>query len=390
MPIYHRQGLLPAKRHVVFRQPNGQLYQEELVGTQGFSGMSSLVYHLHPPTRVKQTGKPFGILPKVAVENNMRSLSFHGLEIPTEQDYLRSRKILFMNDDMRIGLMAPSETAGYFFKNADADEMLFVHKGSGTLKTMFGSIRFGYGDYLVIPRGTVYQLNFDDAENRLLLVESNGPILTPRRYRNDFGQLLEHSPFCERDFRRPENLETHAEPGDFEIMIQKRGTIFPYTYAFHPFDVAGWDGYHYPYAFSIFDFEPLTGRIHMPPPIHQTFEGRNFVICSFVPRMYDYHPEAIPAPYHHSNIDSDEILYYVDGDFMSRNNIHKGQLTLHPAGIPHGPHPGAIERSIGQKETKELAVMIDPFHPVMITETALELEVPEYYLSWLDKETTNA
>jgi homogentisate 1,2-dioxygenase len=286
--------------------------------------------------------------------------------------------------------MAPSETSEYFFKNADADELLFVHKGSGTLKTMFGSVPFGYGDYLVIPRGTVYQLVFDGADNRLLLVESNGPVLTPRRYRNEFGQLLEHAPFCERDFRRPEGLETHAEVGDFTIMILKRGTVFPYTYGFHPFDVAGWDGYHYPYAFSIFDFEPITGRIHMPPPIHQTFEGRNFVICSFVPRMYDYHPQAIPAPYHHSNIDSDEILYYVDGDFMSRNNIRKGQLTLHPAGIPHGPHPGAIERSIGQKETKELAVMIDPFHPVMITETALELEVPEYYLSWLDRETTNA
>jgi homogentisate 1,2-dioxygenase len=390
MPFYHRLGTVPHKRHVVFRQPNGSLYQEELVGTQGFSGMSSLVYHLHPPTQVTRSGKPFHLLPKIAVENNMRSLSFYGFDIPSEKDYLRSRKILFINDDMRIGLLAPRETASYFFKNADADELLFVHKGEGTLRTMFGNIRFGYGDYLVIPRGTVYQLQFDHEDNRLLLVESNGPVMTPRRYRNDFGQLLEHSPFCERDFRRPENLETHTETGEYEIMIQKRGTVFPYTYANHPFDVAGWDGYHYPYAFSIFNFEPITGRIHMPPPIHQTFEGRNFVICSFVPRLYDYHPDAIPAPYHHSNIDSDEILYYVDGDFMSRNNIRKGQLTLHPAGIPHGPHPGAIERSIGQKETKELAVMIDPFHPVMITETALELEVPEYYLSWSENTLTNS
>jgi homogentisate 1,2-dioxygenase len=214
-------------------------------------------------------------------------------------------------------------------------------------------------------------------------MESTDPVFTPRRYRNDFGQLLEHSPFCERDIKRPEHLQTIDEQGEFDIFIKKKGMMFPYVYANHPFDVAGWDGYFYPYKFSIFNFEPITGRIHMPPPIHQTFESNNFVVCSFVPRLYDYHPHAIPAPYHHSNIDSDEILYYVDGDFMSRNNIKAGQITLHPGGIPHGPHPGAIERSIGQKETKELAVMIDPFHPMMITEDALKIEVDGYYKSWL-------
>ncbi|HRH65864.1 MAG TPA: homogentisate 1,2-dioxygenase [Bacteroidia bacterium] len=388
MPFYHQMGKVPVKRHVVYRQEDGSLYHEELVGTQGFSGLSSLVYHLHPPTRVLRTGEPFSIQPKVAIENNMRSLSFHGFEIPAEEDYLKSRKVLMINQDMQIGLAAPKGKMNYFFKNADADEMIFIHKGKGTLHTMFGNVDFDYGDYLIVPRGTVYQLNFETHDNRFLFVESNGPITTPRRYRNDFGQMLEHSPFCERDIRRPAGLETHAEEGEFTVMIKKKGTIFPYVYASHPFDLIGWDGYHYPYAFSIHNFEPLTGRIHMPPPIHQTFEGTNFVICSFVPRLYDYHPQAIPAPYHHSNIDSDEILYYVDGDFMSRNNIQKGQLTLHPAGIPHGPHPGAIERSIGQKETKELAVMIDPFHPVMITETALELQLPEYYLSWLENSPT--
>ncbi|HNP99843.1 MAG TPA: homogentisate 1,2-dioxygenase, partial [Bacteroidia bacterium] len=329
--------------------------------------------------------EPFSVQPKVAIENNMRSLSFQGFEIPVEADYLKSRKVLMVNNDMQIGLAAPKGKMDYFFKNADADEMIFIHKGNGELHTMYGSIAFEYGDYLIIPRGTVYQLNFESSDNRFLFVESHGPITTPRRYRNDFGQMLEHSPFCERDIRRPSDLETHGEEGEFSVLIKKKGTIFPYVYASHPFDLVGWDGYHYPYAFSIHNFEPLTGRIHMPPPIHQTFEGNNFVICSFVPRLYDYHPQAIPAPYHHSNIDSDEILYYVDGNFMSRNNIQKGQLTLHPAGIPHGPHPGAIERSIGQKETGELAVMIDPFHPVMITETALELQVPEYYLSWLEQ-----
>ncbi len=383
MPFYHRLGIIPDKRHVVSRQANGNLYQEELVGTQGFSGLSSLVYHLYPPTRVKQKDKPYSVRPEIAIDNSLNAMSFKGFDIKPEQDYLKSRKTLFVNAAMQIGLAAPQKSTEYFYKNADADEMLFVHKGSGKLYTMYGSLKFQYGDYIVIPRGTVYQIAFDTTDNRLLYVESADPIFTPRRYRNEFGQLLEHSPFCERDIRQPENLETHDVKGDFDVYIKKKGTMFPYVYANHPFDVAGWDGYHYPYTFSIFNFEPITGRIHMPPPIHQTFESRNFVICSFVPRLYDYHPLAIPAPYHHSNIDSDEILYYVDGDFMSRNNIQAGQLTLHPGGIPHGPHPGAIERSIGQKETKELAVMIDPFQPMMITKEALEIEVNDYYKSWL-------
>lgn len=383
MPFYHTLGHVPDKRHVVDRQPNGKLYQEELVGTQGFSGLSSLVYHLYPPTRVKQKDKPYSVKPEIAVENGLDAMSFQGFNIKPEADYIKSRKTLFVNHAMHVGLAAPTRSTEYFYKNADADEMIFVHRGSGTVKTMFGELKFQYGDYIVIPRGTVYQIAFDNEDNRLLYLESFDPIFTPRRYRNDFGQLLEHSPFCERDIKRPANLQTHDEQGEFDIYIKKKGVIFPYVYMNHPFDVAGWDGYHYPYTFSIFNFEPITGRIHMPPPIHQTFESRNFVVCSFVPRLYDYHPLAIPAPYHHSNIDSDEILYYVDGDFMSRNNIQKGQLTLHPAGIPHGPHPGAIERSIGQKETKELAVMIDPFNPVMITKEALNIEVDGYYKSWI-------
>ena len=383
MPFYHSLGIVPEKRHIVNRQPNGKLYQEELVGTQGFGGLSSLVYHLHPPTLVKQKGKPYSVQPKIAVENGLNAMSFNGFNIKPEADYIKSRKTLFVNAAMHIGLAAPTESTNYFYKNADADELLFVHKGSGVLKTMYGHLPFKYGDYIVIPRGTVYWIQFDTSDNKLLYIESFDPIFTPRRYRNDFGQLLEHSPFCERDMKRPVNLETTDEKGDFDIFIKKKGMMFPYTYANHPFDVAGWDGYHYPYTFSIFNFEPLTGRIHLPPPIHQTFESKNFVVCSFVPRLYDYHPLAIPAPYHHSNIDSDELLYYVDGDFMSRNNIQAGQITLHPGGIPHGPHPGAIERSIGQKETKELAVMIDPFNPVMITEAAMDIEVEGYYKSWL-------
>lgn len=386
MPMYHQLGRIPNKRHIVYRNGEGQLYNEELVGTQGFSSLSSLVYHIYPPTRVLRTEKPIDMRPRIAIENNMRMLSFSGFDIPAEEDYLQSRKVLFVNSDLHIGLAAPTTSPEYFFKNADADELIFIHKGTGTLRTMYGEIEFEPHDYLVIPRGTIYKIEFDDEDNRFLFIESFSPVYTPRRYRNEFGQLLEHSPFCERDFKKPGNLITHDAEGEFEIMIKKRGQVFPYTYANHPFDVIGWDGYLYPYAFNIHNFEPLTGRIHMPPPIHQNFEGNNFVVCSFVPRMYDYHPQAIPAPYHHSNIDSDEILYYVEGDFMSRNNIKQGQLTLHPAGLPHGPHPGAIERSIGKAETKELAVMIDPFRPVSITQTAVELEVEDYYLSWITKE----
>ncbi len=386
MPIYQKVGHIPHKRHVVFRRGNGDLYHEELFGTEGFSGVSSLVYHLHPPTRVKEFGQAFSVRPQVAIEDNLQARSFLGWDVQPETDFIESRKTFFFNDDMSIGMAAPRFTSqAYFFKNADADELYFVHEGSGMLETMYGEIPFAYGDYIVIPRGTVYRFQFDHPQNRLLLVESHGPIDIPARYRNDKGQFLEHSPFCERDIKTPRNLKTYEDEGEFPVMIKKRGLIYPYIYANHPFDVVGYDGYCFPYAMSIFDFEPITGRIHMPPPVHQHFQGNQFVICSFVPRMYDYHPQAIPAPYHHSNIDSDELLYYVEGDFMSRNNIGKGQFTLHPGGIPHGPHPGAIERSIGKKETNEVAVMIDPFRPVKITSEALGYELRDYYKSWLSQ-----
>ena len=383
MPRYHKLGKIPPKRHTTFRKEDGSLYQEELFGTAGFAGMSSLIYHINPPTVVNSVKEIGSVMPKIAREKNMQALSFKGFSLQPEQDFIKSRKTLLVNNSLHIGLAAPKEFSNdYFYKNADADEMLFIHVGSGKLKTMYGTIDFKYGDYLIIPRGTIYQLEFDNQDNRLLFVESFSPIYTPKRYRNNFGQLLEHSPFCERDIRVPENLETHDEKGNFLIKIKKQGIMWEYVYENHPFDVVGWDGYNYPYAFSIHDFEPITGRIHQPPPVHQTFEADGFVVCSFVPRLYDYHPDAIPAPYHHSNIDSDELLYYVDGDFMSRNNIEKGQITLHPGGIPHGPHPGTIEKSIGKKGTEELAVMIDPFAPMSITEDALKLQVEDYYKSW--------
>ena len=385
MPYYQKAGIIPPKRHTVFRKRDGTLYQEELVGTQGFSGVSSLVYHLYPPTIITHIDDGISVEPKIAVKKNMRPRSYLTFNVTPEKDYIASRKTLLVNNDLHIGVAAPQKSTGYFYKNADADEMLFIHEGSGKIKTMYGEIPFEYGDYLIIPRGTIYQIEFETESNRILFLESFSPIALPSRYRNEYGQLLEHSPFCERDLKMPSNLQTHDEIGEFPIYIKKQGMLYKYIYGTHPFDVEGWDGCHYPFGFSIKNFEPITGRIHMPPPIHQTFEGNNFVVCSFVPRLYDYHPQAIPAPYHHSNIDSDEILYYVDGDFMSRNNIQKGQITLHPGGIPHGPHPGAIERSIGKKETNELAVMIDPFKPMMITEEALKAEVTDYYNSWIHK-----
>lgn len=385
MPIYHKLGKLPPKRHTIFKKPDGNLYYEQLFGTIGFDGMSSLLYHIHRPTMVREIGQSIDVSPKIALEKNMRALKLITFNAPPADDFLDSRVPLLVNNDVHIGVAAPRKSmTDYFYKNADADEMLFIHKGSGKLRSLFGTITFEYGDYLIIPRGMIYQLEFDTEENRILYAESFHPIYTPKRYRNWFGQLLEHSPYCERDYKLPENLETHDEEGEFLMKIKKQGFLHELVYASHPFDVVGWDGYNYPYGFSIHNFEPITGRVHQPPPVHQTFETSAFVICSFCPRLYDYHPQAIPAPYNHSNIDSDEMLYYVDGDFMSRNDIDQGYITLHPGGIPHGPHPGAYERSIGKKSTEELAVMIDTFRPLMVTENALKLDDGKYYKSWME------
>ena len=385
MPFYHKLGNIPHKRHTVFKKPNGDYYYEQLFGTIGFDGMSSNLYHEQRPTQVKEILRQYSVAPKIAKSNNIQSYRLRGFQVAPENDYLESRKTVLTNSDCNIILAAPKEkTQDYFYKNTDADEMIFIHKGTGTLRTMMGNLDFKYGDYLIVPRGMIYKIDFDTEDNRLFIVESYRPIYTPKRYRNYFGQLLEHSPFCERDIRRPEVLETNNESGDFLMKVKKQNEIIEMVYASHPFDVIGYDGYNYPYAFSIHDFEPITGRIHQPPPVHQTFETDAFVVCSFVPRLYDYHPDAIPAPYNHSNIDSDEVLYYVVGYFMSRNDIEAGHISLHPAGIPHGPHPGAMERSIGKKDTLELAVMVDTFKPLMVTEDAMKIADEKYYQSWLD------
>jgi homogentisate 1,2-dioxygenase len=383
MPFYHSLGSIPHKRHTVFKNPEGGIYYEQLFGTIGFDGMSSLLYHIQPPTAVLEITQKKSVAPEIGLDKNMQMRSLQGFNVEATDDYLESRTPMLVNSDVYIELAAPKKSmTDYFYKNADADEVIFIHRGNGTLKTQLGNIDFSYGDYLVVPRGMIYQMHFESEDNRLLIIQSFHPIYTPKRYRNWFGQLLEHSPYCERDMRPPHKLETHNENGRFLIKIKKQDTMYDYVYAHHPFNVVGWDGYNFPYAFSIHDFETITGRVHQPPPVHQTFETSAFVICSFVPRLYDYHPDSIPAPYNHSNIDSDEVLYYVDGDFMSRNHVDKGQITLHPAGIPHGPHPGAYERSIGQKETLELAVMIDTFKPLKLTKQALGVEMSDYMNSW--------
>jgi homogentisate 1,2-dioxygenase len=385
MPIYHKLGNIPPKRHTQFRKPDGSLYAEQLFGTIGFDGMATNSYHEQRPTQVKAIKNQYSVAPKIALKNNIKSYRLKGFQVKPENDYLESRKTVLINSDCAIILAAPKQsTENYFYKNTDADELIFVHKGTGKLRTHLGNLDFKYGDYLLIPRGIIYKIDFDTEDNRLFIVESRRPIYTPKRYRNWFGQLLEHAPFCERDIRRPTELETHNENGDFLIKVKKQDDIIEMVYASHPFDVVGYDGYNYPYTFSIHDFEPITGRIHQPPPVHQTFETDAFVICSFVPRLYDYHPQSIPAPYNHSNIDSDEVLYYVDGDFMSRNDIDQGHISLHPAGIPHGPHPGATERSIGKTKTNELAVMVDTFKPLMLTEEAMKIADENYYKSWLE------
>lgn len=385
MPIYHQLGSIPHKRHTQHPKPAGGIYYEQLFGTEGFHGMSALLYHVHRPTMIKSIGEQMDVKPIAAVDKNISPMMLEGWNVKPEDDFLKSRVHVLFNNDLNIALAAPTQSLkNYFYKNADADELIFIHKGTGTLRTFLGNLKFSYGDYLVIPRGMIYQIDFDTADNRLFIVESFSPIVSPKRYRNEFGQLLEHSPFCERDLRKPTDLETHDEKGEFTIKIRKENVMHEVVYASHPFDVVGWDGYNYPYAFSIHDFEPITGRVHQPPPVHQTFEAHNFVVCSFCPRLYDYHPLSIPAPYNHSNIDSDEVLYYVDGDFMSRNHVDKGFISLHPGGIPHGPHPGAYEKSIGKKETGELAVMVDTFRPLKLTQAALDIADNSYKTSWLE------
>lgn len=382
MPRYHRLGDLPQKHHVQFRKPDGGLYTEQLFSTRGFSGPMSTLYHINQPTEVVGWEDLGSVAPTFLDDEPVRHRHLLTADMPARGDAITGRTCILGNQDVTWSQAKVAEQMPHFYKNADGDECLFIHDGSGTLESLFGPITFRPGDYLVIPRGTIYRLNFDSLPVRLIALVSFGPIEVPRRYRNEYGQLLEHAPFSERDLRAPESLPVHDERAPHSVLIRARNRHTLYHYPYHPLDVVGWDGYVFPFAFNINDFSPITGKLHMPPPIHQTFAGKGFVVCSFCPRMLDYHPEAIAVPYNHSNVDSDEVLYYVNDKFGSRKGIYEGSITLHPLGIPHGPQPGAVEASLGATRTEELAVMVDTFHPFKLTAEAVAIEDPNYWKSW--------
>lgn len=382
MPRYVALGELPRKHHVQFRKPDGGLYTEQLFSTQGFSGPMSTLYHINMPTEVKGWEDLGEIKIRYVESEPLRHRHLKTARLKPCGDAISGRVPLMGNGDVVWYQINVAEQMQDYFKNAEGDELLFIHDGEGEMESLFGTVVFKPNDYIVVPRGTIYKLNFKTLPVRMLVFESHGPITIPRRYRNEIGQLLEHAPFKERDFRPPVRLDVHDEQGDFAVQVKARNRITRYIYPYHPLDVVGWDGYVFPYACNINDFQPITGKIHMPPPIHQHFQGAGFVVCSFCPRMLDWHPDAIPVPYNHSNVDSDEVLYYVNDKFGARKGIEEGSITLHPLGIPHGPQPGAVEASLGHKYTEELAVMLDTYRPLATTEDAVALEDGDYWKSW--------
>ncbi|HVZ76651.1 MAG TPA: homogentisate 1,2-dioxygenase [Gemmatimonadaceae bacterium] len=385
MPFYHTLGQIPHKRHTAFRKPNGGIYAEQLMGHEGFTGTSALLYHVHPPTTVKQVTRLRELKYEADPDHTLKHRHFRTSQFTPGGSPTLDRTPLLFNADITMLYAEPTLQDDHFYRNAQGDEVVYVSKGSGTLETQFGTLPFHEGDYLVIHRGIMHRYRLDaGVQPKLLIFESRGHVRTPKRYRNEFGQIKEGAPYCERDIRIPRELQTFDEKGDFRILVKQYNGLNEYILDHHPLDVVGWDGYFYPWAFNINDFEPIVGRVHQPPPVHQTFEGDGFVICSFCPRPYDFDPNAVPAPYNHSNVDSDEVLYYASSEFMSRKGIEFGSITHHPDGIPHGPHPGRAEASIGAKGTDELAVMMDSFRPLKVARAALPLEDPSYHRSWLD------
>lgn len=384
MPMYHRLGKIPAKRHSIFRQPDGSLYQEQLMGNKGFVGPSSLLYHLRPPTTVTALEHVKSVALEADDDPRVRHRHFRPFQLGAKGSAVLDRVPMLFNQDAASYFVEPDRDDDFFFRNSQGDEVVYVSEGEGVLESQFGDLPFHAGDYLVIARGILHRYRFTAQPVRLLIIESHGYVRTPKRYRNEVGQLTEDAPFSERDIRRPETLRTHDETGEFKILVKQYDALTAMTLDHHPFDVVGWDGYYYPWALSIHDFEPRVGRFHLPPPIHQTFECDGFVICSFCPRPYDFDPEAVPAPYNHSNVMSDEVLFYASAEFMSRKGIEYGSVTLHPDGLPHGPHPGRTEASLGQKGTDELAVMFDTFRPLKVAKPLLAVEDASYYRSWIE------
>ena len=383
MSRYHRLGTVPHKRHSVFRDDSGRLLPEELIGNRGFSGSSSLLYHLRRPTSVLRVKRSRDLVWEADPDQTVRMRHFRTQRLPAVQSSTLDRVPLLFNRDVALSVVQPQQADEFFYRNAQGDELIFAVEGSGTLESQMGELAFRRGDYVVIPRGILHRFRYDAGTVRLLILESTSELRTPRRYRNSLGRLLEISPYSERDIRVPETLPVHEEEGEFRILVKAGNQLTETILDHHPFDVVGWDGHYYPWAFNIEDFEPRVGRFHLPPPVHQTFEGGGFVVCSFCPRPFDFDPRAVPAPYNHSNVMSDEVIFYANSEFMSRKGVEYGSITLHPGGLPHGPQPGRTEESIGKPATTELAVMIDTFRPLKVARRALEIEDPEYHLSWL-------
>jgi len=400
MPYYTQMGQVPKTRHTQFRRPDGALYSEEVFGTVGFVGPTTTMYHIHPPTQVSGWKTLYDTTVEYVETQTMRMRHLISTRMKAHGDPVTGRVVIMGNPDVEMSICVPAEQMSYHYKNGQGDECIFIHYGSGVCHTLLGTLRFGPKDYIVIPKGVTYTIVFDELKDadrpeghtkqdmpygKFVCFETRNAshILPPKRYISKWtAQFLEHSPYCERDIVTPDEPLTWDEKGDFEVRIKARDCIHSYIYHYHPLDVVGWDGCYYPYIFNIDSFAPITGKLHQPPPTHQTFEGEGFVICSFCPRMLDYHPEAIPVPYNPSNLDSDEVLYYVDGDYKARKGIDIGSISLHPQGIPHGPHPGTIEKSLGATYTNELAVMCDTFRPLYVTKAAMELDDPKYPASW--------
>jgi len=383
MPMYHRVGQFPQKKHTTFRKPDGSLYWEELFSTLGFDGIYSTFHRLHQPPVVHSVKELSLNLIEPWEDAPVAPLHYFTGRETYGGNLLTGRRYHLYNEDCALATASFDQDPELLYRNAKADEILFVNEGEGVLQTECGSLTFGKWDYLVIPRGLVYRIDHLTPENRFFIIESNGPVETPKRYRNEFGQLLEHAPFHERDLRLPQFREPIDQVSPTKLWVKSFQRVFEYTLGHHPFDVVGWDGYLYPWAFNIKDFNPIVGKIHLPPPVHQVFRGKGMVVCNFVPRLFDFHEDAVPAPYYHQNVDSDEVLYYVDGDFMSRKGIEPGSVTLHPGDVPHGPQPGKVEASVGVKDCYEYAVMVDTFKPLKLTKKVKPISDPNYVRSWL-------
>ncbi|HEY5341020.1 MAG TPA: homogentisate 1,2-dioxygenase [Candidatus Aquilonibacter sp.] len=383
MPSYVRAGSLPHKRHIQFRRPDGGLYAEELFSTKGFESVYSLLYHLRPPTATIDVREWDRARVDFIPNQPLRNRHFKTARIATGGDAIESRRPLLGNDDLLVSIAQADAPMGYWYRNTGGDELLFIHHGAGVIETPFGDLAYRAHDYVVIPTGSTYRV-LPASPTRMLVHESRGMVIIPRRYRNEFGQLEEHAPYYERDFRTPAHKAPVDDRGEHEVRVSNAGRHAVYIVQNHPCDVIGWDGYCYPYAFNLEEFAPITGKLHQPPPAHATFEAPGAAFCAFVPRLFDYHPLAVPVPYNHSSVDCDEVIFYVSGNFMSRRGVEEGSVTLHAAGAPHGPQPGAVEASLGAKSTDEIAVMVDTFKPLHLAQAAIDVEDPQYFRSWLE------